>query len=114
MITGRRSSGSAPTADAHPADAGPGVLPEDAEHPVAAAAVTVLSGQPLADVTGTHDLGEVSGYWVRPDGASGRPAVGWGDDGKLNHQRRRTAAPDPAEHREGTVRALRRVDRRAR
>ncbi|MER8233126.1 hypothetical protein [Streptomyces sp. NPDC094049] len=63
--------------------AGTGVLPEDAEHPAAAAAVTALSGQPLADVTGPDDLGEVDGYWVRPDGTSGRLAVGWVKDGKL-------------------------------
>ncbi|MFI8769565.1 hypothetical protein ACIGN6_32300 [Streptomyces sp. NPDC053792] len=69
-------------ADADPA-AGTGVLLQDAEHPAAAAAVTALSGQPLADVTGPHDLGEVAGYWVRPDGASGRLAVGWVEGGRL-------------------------------
>ncbi|MFJ6784550.1 hypothetical protein [Streptomyces yangpuensis] len=63
--------------------AGTGVLPRDAEHPAASAAVTALSGQPLADVTGPDDLGEVAGYWVRPDGTSGRLAVGWVEDGKL-------------------------------
>ncbi|OKJ48112.1 hypothetical protein AMK27_38930 [Streptomyces sp. CB02009] len=63
--------------------AGTGVLPQDAEHPAAAAAVTALSGQPLADVTGPDDLGEVAGYWVRPDGTSGRLTVGWVEDGKL-------------------------------
>ncbi|MGY3341141.1 hypothetical protein ACVW0K_007334 [Streptomyces filamentosus] len=72
-----------PPSDAPPADSGPGVLPEDAEHPAAAAAVTALAGQPLADVTGAHDVGEVAGYWVRPDGTSGRLAVGWAEDGKL-------------------------------
>nr|MDT0519942.1 hypothetical protein [Streptomyces sp. DSM 41633] len=70
-------------AEAAPA-AGTGVLPEDAEHPAAAAAVTALSGQPLADVTGPDDLGEVAGYWVRPDGTSGRLTVGWVEDGKLS------------------------------
>ncbi|MFD0269570.1 hypothetical protein ACFVGY_23840 [Streptomyces sp. NPDC127106] len=63
--------------------AGTGVLPQDAEHPAASAAVTALSGQPLADVTGPDDLGEVAGYWVRPDGTSGRLSVGWVEDGKL-------------------------------
>ncbi|MFJ4879907.1 hypothetical protein ACIP93_32535 [Streptomyces sp. NPDC088745] len=70
-------------AEAAPA-AGTGVLPEDAEHPAAAAAVTALSGQPLADVTSPDDLGEVAGYWVRPDGTSGRLTVGWVvENGKL-------------------------------
>ncbi|MFE5715797.1 hypothetical protein ACFQ7J_33875 [Streptomyces sp. NPDC056501] len=73
------AAGPAETAPA----AGTGVLPQDAEHPAAAAAVTALSGQPLADVTGAHDLGEVAGYWVRPDGTSGRLAVGWVEDGRL-------------------------------
>ncbi|WP_331732981.1 hypothetical protein OG592_41070 (plasmid) [Streptomyces avidinii] len=73
------AAGPAETASA----AGTGVLPQDAEHPAAAAAVTALSGQPLADVTGPDDLGEVAGYWVRPDGASGRLTVGWVEDGKL-------------------------------
>ncbi|MFJ2060377.1 hypothetical protein ACIOMM_31195 [Streptomyces sp. NPDC087908] len=63
--------------------AGTGVLPEDAEHPAAAAAVTALSGQPLADVAGPDDLGEVAGYWIRPDGTSGRLAVAWVEGGKL-------------------------------
>ncbi|WP_030723049.1 hypothetical protein [Streptomyces sp. NRRL F-2580] len=53
--------------------AGTGVLPEDAEHPAAAAAVTALSGQPLADITGPDDLGEVAGYWVRRTA----PAAAW-------------------------------------
>lgn len=69
-------------AEAAPA-AGTGVLPQDAEHPAAAAAVTALSGQSLADVTGPQDLGEVAGYWVRPDGTSGRLAVGWVEGGRL-------------------------------
>ncbi|MFJ5142673.1 hypothetical protein [Streptomyces sp. NPDC088707] len=69
-------------AEAAPAT-GAGVLPQDAEHPAAAAAVTALSGQPLADVTGPDDLGEVAGYWVRPDGTSGRLAVGWVEGGRL-------------------------------
>ncbi|MFI7359731.1 hypothetical protein ACIBTP_38095 [Streptomyces avidinii] len=75
-----------PLPAAGPADApaaGTGVLPEDAEHPAVAAAVTALSGQPLAEVTGPDDLGEVAGYWVRPDGTSGRLAVGWVEGGRL-------------------------------
>ncbi|MGW2306153.1 hypothetical protein [Streptomyces sp. NPDC001809] len=74
-----------PAADpAAPAPAaGTGVLPEDAEHPAASAAVTALSGQPLADVTSPDDLGEVAGYWVRSDGTSGRLNVGWVEDGDL-------------------------------
>ncbi|MEU2454838.1 hypothetical protein ABZ605_32715 [Streptomyces sp. NPDC012765] len=76
-----------PPPAAGPAEAAPatgtGVLPQDAEHPAAAAAVTALSGQPLADVTGPDDLGEVAGYWVRPDGTSGRLAVGWVEGGRL-------------------------------
>ncbi|MFG2298417.1 hypothetical protein [Streptomyces sp. NPDC048603] len=71
-------------AEAAPA-AGAGVLPQDAEHPVAAAAVTTLFGQPLADVTGPDDLGEVAGYWVRPDGTSGRLAVAWVEGGRLTN-----------------------------
>ncbi|KIF01903.1 hypothetical protein PL81_32990 [Streptomyces sp. RSD-27] len=58
------------------------MLPQDAEHPAAAAAVTALSGQPLADVNGPDDLGEVAGYWVRPDGTSGRLAVTWVESGR--------------------------------
>ncbi|WP_017237977.1 hypothetical protein [Streptomyces sp. SS] len=45
--------------------------------------MTALSRQLLADVTGPDDLGEVAGYWVRPNGESGCLAVGWVENGKL-------------------------------
>ncbi|MFE5795796.1 hypothetical protein ACFQ8C_24925 [Streptomyces sp. NPDC056503] len=70
-----------PAAGTAPA-AGTGVAPADAGHPLAAAALAALAGQPLADVTGPGDLGEVAGYWVRPNGDSGRLAVGWAENGK--------------------------------
>ncbi|WP_030390834.1 hypothetical protein [Streptomyces sp. NRRL S-241] len=76
----------APPAE-HPAEdtpaVGMGVLPADAEHPAALAALTALAGQPLADITGPDDPGEVAGYWVRPNGDSGRLAVSWAEDGRL-------------------------------
>ncbi|MFE6461488.1 hypothetical protein ACFVP0_29010 [Streptomyces cinereoruber] len=61
---------------------GAGVLAEDASHPVAVAALSALSGQPLADIIGIGELGAAAGYWIRPDGDSGRLAVAWVEDGE--------------------------------
>ncbi|MGW6562597.1 hypothetical protein [Streptomyces hydrogenans] len=61
---------------------GTGAAPGDAGHPVVAVALAALAGQPLADVTGPDDFGDVAGYWVCPNGNSGRLTVGWAASGK--------------------------------